>query len=407
MKKNIKVKLIVFLFITALVYSCTSQAIESEADPTSNITLPSTTVYPTPDATLPSTNIAYPTPKVYPFNRENFVHLAWFYKPPDPDQINSLVQNFDLFILTHKDEAVRDQLRSMGVNSPIFQYLLLTEIRRPDTCDENNHGNQVAYQKGDFCLIKDQHLDWFLLDKSGNPIHADNTTYFMDPGNPEFRKFWLQRAHEMQAQYGWDGLFIDNVEASLSKIRQMGLTTAKYPNDSSYQSAVEGFLVYLRENNPELNKRLMIANIVSVSEDEVWIHYIENLDGAMIESFAVDWSTGYKSAPDWEQQMDTIEKALALGKILILVSQGRQYDDVSREQFAFASYLLVSNGNTAFRYANSENYRDIWLYENLYIDPGLPLGPRYREGEAWRRDFTNGYVLVNPWTNSSQLEFIH
>lgn len=407
MKKIIKVKLIIFLFITAVTYSCQNQAVESTANPASGTTFPAaSTIYPTPDIISPPTEIIYPTPRAYPFNREKFVHLAWFYKPPNPNQVNSLAQNFDFFILTHKDEETRDQLRSMGVSSPIFQYLLLTEIRQPDTCDSDNYGNQVAYQKGDFCLIRDQRPEWFLLDESGNPIRNDNNTYFMDPGNPEFRKFWLQRAREMQAQYGWDGLFIDNVEASLAKFRQMGVTPAKYPSDSIYQSAVNEFLIYLRENNPYLNERLVLANIVSVGDDDVWMRYIENLDGAMIESFAVDWSNGYKSAIEWEQQMDKIEKALAQGKILVLVSQGREYGDFNREQFALASYLLVSNGNTAFRYVNSENYRDMWLYENLFIDPGLPFGPRYREGMAWRRDFTNGYVLVNPWTNSSQIEFI-
>ena len=395
MKKNFKVKLAILIFILFLVCSCQGQTIELTATPTANITPP-------PTATAPIAT-ASPTPGVYPFNQQNFIHLAWFYKPPEPGQINSLAENFDFFILTHKDEETRDQLRSLGVSSPIFQYLLLTEIRKPDTCDSDNYGNQIAYQKGDFCLIRDQHPEWFLLDESGNPIHDDKTTYYMDPGDPGYRKFWLQRMREMQAQFGWDGLFIDNIEASLSRFRRMGVTPAKYPDEASYQTAVNEFIAYLRESK-NTNEDLIIGNIVSVSEDDVWLRYIENLDGAMIESFAVDWSNGYKLPSDWENQMERIEEALAQDKYLVLVSQGEQYDDGSRQQFAFASYLLVSNGNTAFRYANSENYRDVWLYENLFIDPGLPLGPRYRDGLAWRRDFTNGYVLVNPWTHSSQFE---
>ena len=33
------------------------------------------------------------------------VQLAWFYKPPDDNSLPILAENFDTFILTHKDES--------------------------------------------------------------------------------------------------------------------------------------------------------------------------------------------------------------------------------------------------------------------------------------------------------------
>ena len=145
------------------------------------------------------------------------IKLAWFYKPPNGGQLNPLVEHFDIFILTHKDEEERDQLLAQGISSPILQYLQLTEIRQPDDCNEEPNGNQVAYKAGTFCEISEQHPDWFLLDQYGNRIHNQDGKYYMDPGNPGYREFWIKSAQEMQMQFGWDGVFIDNVEASLSK----------------------------------------------------------------------------------------------------------------------------------------------------------------------------------------------
>jgi hypothetical protein len=329
------------------------------------------------------------------------IKLAWFYKPPFNGLIDPLVKNFDIFILTHKDENERDRLQALGVDSPILQYLQLIEIDKPSSCDEEPNGNQVAYQANVFCEISVQHPDWFLLDQYGNRIqNQDGTYYYMDPGNPGYREFWLKNAREMQEQFGWDGVFIDNVEASLSKLHSQGIYPANYPDDLSYQNAIYDFLAYLRLNYFGSPGHPVFANIISKKDDTVWLRYLQQLDGAMIEAFAVGWSSDYRTPKDWESQMELIEKALSQGKMLILVSQGTQ-TDTTRQQFAFASYLLVTNGNAAFRYTNYDNYRYAWLYNNYSVDLGSALSSRYRQGQSWRRDFTNGYVVVNPVMHNS------
>src|SRR5262249_10948407 len=147
----------------------------------------------------------------------------------------TLAEKFDVFILTHKDEDERDKLKALGVKSPILLYLQLLEIKNPGSCTESPQGNQVAYQVGDFCQISEQHPDWSLLDQSGKRIVENNSVY-MDPGNAEYRAFWLQRAKALQEQYHWDGFFIDNLEISLSKIAAKGVIPAKYPTDVVYQA---------------------------------------------------------------------------------------------------------------------------------------------------------------------------
>jgi hypothetical protein len=328
----------------------------------------------------------------------NIIRLAWFYKPPTDDQLGVIVNDFDLFILTHKDENERDQLRTRGVKSPISQYLLFLVIEDPGDCEEEPSGNQVAYKAGDFCMISEQHPDWFLLDSSGNRIKSGKDTYHMDPGNAGYREFWLERAREMQESFGWDSIFLDNVEASTSKMTQGSTTLALYPDDLSYQAAVKGFLDYIRSNYFQPRNKPVYGNIVSMREEDnaVWDRYIQSLDGVLMESFATDWSDGYPKVDDWEREMSHADSALAQGKTLILVAQGKQ-DDAKLQAFSFASYLLLADGNVFFRYTSSDKYREVWLYENYSIDLGTPLGDRYPSGkDGWRRDFTHGYVIVNP-----------
>jgi hypothetical protein len=344
-----------------------------------------------------------PTPEADIYQETNqAVRLAWFYKPPADGLLPVLAQNYHVFILTHKDEGERDALKSLGVESPILVYLQLLEIKDPGSCTASPQGNQVAYQAGDFCEISEQHPDWFLLDQNGNRI-VTNESVYMDPGNPEYRAFWLQRARALQEQYQWDGFFIDNLEASLSKMTSRGIVPAKYPDDASYQAAIEGFLQYLQENYFKPRKQPVLANIISVKDWNVWLNYLQYLDGAMIEAFAVDWNHDYRSVSDWEKQMNAIDQALSRGENLILVAQAKQ-PDTDHQQLALASYLLIANDYASFRYADSDGYREVLLFENYFLDLGEPLGPRYKDGSSWRRNFTNGFVLVNPETHRAEIK---
>jgi Hypothetical glycosyl hydrolase family 15 len=123
----------------------------------------------------------------------------------------------------------------------------------------------------------------------------------------------------------------------------------------------------------------------------------------MQERFAVDWDeTSYLSAAGWEADMAFMEKTQANGKYVILVAPGNQ-SDLNRQNFAFASYLLISNGKAAFRYSTDDEYRNVWYYDNYKINLGTPRGSRYKVGNAWRRDFTNGYVVVDPASHTAKI----
>jgi hypothetical protein len=333
------------------------------------------------------------------------VNLAHFYKPPSNSTAETLASNYDFIILSGTDEPFRNELIAKGYGNTILQYFGFIGVQDPGSCTATPRMNQVAYKPGDFCSLSKKFPDWFLLDNRGRRIPASpgSDTYRMDPGHPGWRAFFLKRVLDYQAQKGWSGLFLDNLEASLSFIQRDGRRSAKYPDDASYQAAIRGFLQNLKVNYAQALNRPMVANIIARQDSASWFGYLPYLDGAMQESWAVDWALDqYVSVDKWKSDLVLAEKTQEQGKHIVLVSQGR-YLDAARQQFAYASYLLITNGKAAFRYANAAGYRQVWPFSNYKIDLGTPLGSRYQSGNLWRRDFTKGYVIVDPVSHTATI----
>ena len=122
----------------------------------------------------------------------------------------------------------------------------------------------------------------------------------------------------------------------------------------------------------------------------------------MEEGCIVGWNDEYRSTRRWEAQLERIERTEALGKLFICVAQGRQ-EATTRQEFAFASYLLVADGLTAFRYTKATHYHEFWAYPSYELDLGAPLDERYRAGTGWRRDFAHGSVFVDPQTYTAAI----
>lgn len=355
---------------------------------------------------VPEPNLNTPHPAtISPFE----IRLAWYYNKPRTDEdMLQIINWYDFFILIKGDEKSRDQMLSLGARKPILQYLDFESIQDPGSCDEWPQENQVADQPGDFCRISQEHPDWFLLDKNGERMlvtEGDNEWYLMDPGSIGWREFFMERVRQNMTDPNWDGVFLDNVEVTFAFFEEDERLPAQYPNEAAYQQAWQSFLEYLHTGYFQPNGKLLFANLVARKDDANWTNYITHLDGVMHEGWAIDKPDRFRSPETWEQHMQLAEKTQEMGKDIILVSQGTK-DDLELQQFAFASYLLVNQENAIFRYANSSMYREIWVYDNYNVPIGYPLGPRYQDGDAWRRDFSNGTVMVNPESHESEIRII-
>lgn len=350
---------------------------------------PQTTVVPTSEPT--------PLPPFKPLS------LAWFYHAPaDGVDPAFLAQYFDFFISTRGLAAGRDQLRALGSQAFFYQYVVLNEVLQAETCDAKPYDQQAASRPGDFCRIDSLHPDWFLLTSDGRRVQDKppyDSAWMMDPSNPEWRQFWIERVLERDFS-GWDGVFLDNLEANP---RYQADNLMKYPTPADYQQANLGFLKMIYEEFHARGLRVF-ANILHVTNSDEWQLYLPYLDGVMIENFAVDWESGQRlSEEEWQLHMQSALTAQAQGKEVILVARG-DADDIPRQEFALASYYLINNGKAYFRYTSDE-YDELLWFMNYLIEPGVPLGEMYFDNGLWKRDFENGQVVVDPKDQSASINF--
>jgi hypothetical protein len=352
------------------------------------------------------------------------VRLAYFHiAPTDGLAPESLAQQVDLVTLTRGDEAYRDNLRASGFDGPILQYVVASEVNGPgpyrnnqDACDASfkPRRNGLVVGVGEFCQDVHPHEDWFLHNGAGDRLYTvistDNIWYHMNPGNAEWRSYAQQHIVadlSGPTALGYDGIFLDNVELSIEKVsQQLGNsdgTVREYADNAAYREAWVDYLAALSDGvRPDAQ---LWGDLISDPGDGASVaDYLISLDGAMLPAFA----TGYHGLDTaaWESMMSTADEIIQSGKSLVAVSRGTQ-DDIATEEFSLASYLTVSaGGQTFFRYVSNQSgaeYTEFWTYPNYGVQLGAPLGPRYRTGVTWRRDFQCGYVSVNPSQQTGQI----
>lgn len=373
------------------------------ASPTPTPTPVATTAAPTPTPTA-TTASPTPTPTVTVVATDTTVptRLAWFYKPPASTDEATVLNQFDTFVLTKGDETFKAKVRAAQPDAKILQYFLLDQIVKPDA-GAVEWRNNAAYTPGDFDYLWTNHNDWFLKDANGNAFVEGGKYYRMDPGNAEWRAFWVQRV--LAANTGWDGVFTDNLDVSLCPYDKNGVTFPKYTTDAAYTDALQGFIKYIYDNVTVANGKPVSSNLVSGCTGRDYREkYYPYLAGGMDEGWAVDWSTGYLGTSTWQAHLASVDRfAGQLGRQMILVSQGSATDTV-RQQFAFASYLLVSGPNVSWRYANYSSYKVPFMFDNYASALGSPVGARFTQADgSVRRNFTNGYVVVNPSARTSSI----
>ncbi len=231
----------------------------------------------------------------------------------------------------------------------------------------------------------------------------------MNPADPGWRAFAAARLREIQTSWGYDGIWLDNLDLDRDRALQ-GVTNSdgglrEYATTAAWQTAVAGWLAQVRE---ALGPTPLWANLVGGDlAQRGWDAYAPYLDGAMEESFAVTWLQGWRTDEEWRADESRAEAWLAQGKGLVLVGQGPQ-EDLERMRFTLASYMLVAQGDrTSFRYTRYDSYYMGWWWYPDYAQAlalGPPIGIRHEvEPGVWQREFAHGLVEVNLTTHTGRM----
>jgi hypothetical protein len=297
---------------------------------------------------------------------------------------------YRLMILQQFDANMIPRLKA---SNPGLEILMYVDMMSSDSRDPTGLSDAAGYD--DAAL---NHPDWFLRDASGNPLVFNDypTSYVMDVGNKAYQDDGAARISAEAKGDGFDGIFLDDANASLRWVIAGGSSACvSYPTTAQWQAAVYSFLSNVA---PQLHQAglLVVANIGgSTITPRLWQTWNGPLDGAMEESFT-NGGTGEDSIENgrWAPKLTHARWSEANAKISLdhAVTRTRA---VAR--YALATMLLAARGENLFS-ASTGYVREVWWPEYTSAESlGRPTGAyRLLRNGVYRREFTNGVVLVNP-----------
>jgi Hypothetical glycosyl hydrolase family 15/Bacterial Ig domain len=253
-----------------------------------------------------------------------------------------------------------------------------------------------------------QHPDWILKDAGGNNLYIPwgcsggvCPQYAADIGNPAWRQYFIGRVQTLAA-LGYKGVFIDDVNmdrnvgnGSGQQVAPIDPRTGAAMTDSQWKLYFADFLEQVRAAVPGLE---IVHNSVwfagggahDATQPEV-VRQIRAADWVNIERGFTDGGlTGGTGSWSVFALMRYIDNVHSYGANVILMSYA---GDAAAAEYNLAGYLLVSNG----RDLTSTSYGSLpgsW-WSAYDTDLGDAKGGRYQWNGVWRRDFTNGFVLLN------------
>jgi hypothetical protein len=308
------------------------------------------------------------------------------------------------YVVLHSDQA--GLIPTIKASNPRAKVLVYKNASATYTWAQSGGTDWARLPSGIGYVDADRnHPDWFLTDTSGRRIQFSDygDMWMMDFGNPQYQQAWLQNVLADVQANGWDGVMIDDVNASQT-YHLGGRTIAKYPTAAQQQEAMRSFLAAV---GPGLTSRgaLALPNIFVEwpSGPTIWSQWIGYTSGA-VQEYWTKWGTGTTqqfTGSDWTYRQDFLRLTQQAGKIYLGVTYAPSTDLRSME-YARGSFLLDWDGGASalvFDPGATDPWNESWTR-----DLGLPSGARFAVGAAWRRNYSGGTVVVNPSTSTTTVQ---
>ncbi len=264
----------------------------------------------------------------------------------------------------------------------------------------------------------DKRTDWWVRDAKGSRLHETRgygpyVSWLLNISQTAYRNYETTMLANLLSSNDYDGVFLDVSHPTWVKYNDWYdvYDQLSSPPPDVIDGWPDWMLAFHRELKAMRGSDISIFNgwpnnPSRYEEYKYW--YDETLaasDGAQFDGFCYDRDQPWP-LKGWEFQLASISQIISKQKIVLLKTPLHfKEDDPDFHQvqrFCFGTYLLVADGQYAMYRNSNENDEVLWN-DRLYSAPvGAPAGAFYRVGEVYRRDFTNGTVLVNP-SASTQL----
>lgn len=267
--------------------------------------------------------------------------------------------------------------------------------------------------------IYSDHPDWVLRDDKGNKLFVrwgcSNGTcpqYAADIGNPEFRKWWIAGARRLVDELGYLGIWVDDVNLDWRISNGYGEIVIPIDPRTGNPMTLANWRRYFAEFMEELRDAIPDAEI---AHNVIWYaEYDSFVERQWMSADYLNFERGISDSGitkgtgkyGFETFLRTVDKAHSLGRHIILDD-----DDDSGERarnYELSFYFLINDGGDLIG-ADGDRARmnPDAFWDGYKTNLGAPTGDWYKSGDAFKRDFACGSVIVNqpPVSTGQIVEF--
>lgn len=259
----------------------------------------------------------------------------------------------------------------------------------------------------------DPHEDWFLHAESDPGERLRQVAWdwcLMDIDNDQWRDYWLDSTIDQMRSVEAQAVFADSWDVAAYNADVLDPWDARFagtaPRDNGWTASLGELAQY------------MVAGLSAEPEDFLYLPNLGSLvtfwdntdyslaDGGMVEGFG-EWGPGLEGeAADWQLQLDRVLDLAGQDKVLLL--QGTLHGEpdepigLQHRMFMLGSYLLAKDDYTYINMLPPGGSVGVYYFPEYEADLGAattPLPAAVDEllwNGVYRRDFENGFVLVNP-----------
>jgi hypothetical protein len=253
---------------------------------------------------------------------------------------------------------------------------------------------------------------WYARDADGNKVRSRLFgNYLMKPNIPGWVSNRIENCRKVLAD-GYDGCTLDMLgTAPLLSGYVTGLpinpATGKVWTKSEWLAATSNLA---RQIAQAVEPAAVYGNGLGYGTryfDHGADLLLEGLDGGVAEIFirtANDSVNAYRSESRWKQDVDMLVDAGNRGSSVLTItklwSDATAAQQAQWHEYAYASFLLGTNGNSFFTFSFSKDEDPMAGHPWWSIDLGQPAGSYTTTNGIYWRDWTNGKVAVNPTDQS-------
>lgn len=272
------------------------------------------------------------------------------------------------------------KIRQINPDVILLAYITPQEIEQKALSSESSFRKKFASN------LKE---DWYLKNTKNEKLSWWSGTYLLNIANKDYSNFLINYLKNNVLSSGvWDGIFYDNAWDNITWFAGQDID---YNLDGKIDTGLdqkwrEGMqFLYNETNRLTNNKYLIVGNNANVV-------YKNELDGLMFENF---------NQLSWSQVMNNY-KILRNNSLNIVNNNTKNTGKINYKDFRFGLVsTLMENAYYSYDFGD-EDHGQNWWYDEYDANLGEALGDAYSEkklstyvADIWRRDFTNGLVLLN------------